>query len=112
MKSKFRIKSGDQVVVIAGRDKGKSGKVMKLLPKTDRILIEGVNVAKRHSKPSQKDPQGGVVEKTLPVHISNVLLMDPKTQKGTRVGRRLVEGKKGAASTWERISRKSGTVFA
>lgn len=81
MKSKF--KKGDLVEVITGKDKGKQGKVIRV--KTERIFVEGVNKVKRHTKPSQVAPQGGIIEKEAGLHISNVLLVDPKTNKGGRV---------------------------
>lgn len=82
---KFKIKKGDLVEVIAGKDKGKQGKVLELLVDKSRVRVEGVNRVKRHTKPSQKNPQGGIIEKEAPVHYSNVLLVDPKTNKGGRV---------------------------
>jgi len=79
------IRKGDTVVVIAGKDKGKRGKVLRMLGKKDRVVIEKVAMVKRHTKPSQKNPQGGIIEKEGSIHISNVMLWDPKAQKGTRV---------------------------
>ena len=82
---KWKLKKGDLVEVIAGKDKGKQGKILELLIKKERVLVEGVNRVKRHTKPSQKSPQGGIIEKNAPIHVSNVLLVDPKTNKGGRV---------------------------
>jgi large subunit ribosomal protein L24 len=82
---KFKLKKGDLVEVIAGKDKGKQGKVLELITDTHRVLVEGVNRVKRHTKPSQKNPQGGIVEKEAALHYSNVLLVDPKTNKGGRI---------------------------
>lgn len=81
-----RIKKDDTVVVIAGKDKGRSGRVLKVLPQEERVVVEGVNLAKRHTKPDMANPQGGIIAKEAPLHISNVALRDPKTGKPTRVG--------------------------
>jgi large subunit ribosomal protein L24 len=81
-----RIRKDDTVIVIAGKDKGSSGRVLKVMPKEERVVVEGVNLVKRHTKPDIAHPQGGVVSKEAPLHISNVQLRDPKTGKPTRVG--------------------------
>jgi large subunit ribosomal protein L24 len=81
-----RIRKDDMVVVIAGKDKGSSGRVIKVMPKEERVVVEGVNMVKRHTKPDIAHPQGGVVSKEAPLHVSNVQLRDPKTGKPTRVG--------------------------
>jgi large subunit ribosomal protein L24 len=80
-----RIRKGDMVVVIAGKEKGKRGKVLRVLKKTGRVVIERVAMVKRHTKPSQKNPQGGIVEKEGSVHVSNVMPVDPGSDKATRV---------------------------
>lgn len=85
-----RIRKDDTVVVIAGKDKGRQGRVLKVLPKENRIVVEGVNMAKRHTAPNVATPQGGVIAKEAPLHISNVALRDPKTGKATRVGYKFV----------------------
>ena len=100
---KFKIKKGDLVEVIAGKDKGKQGKVMGLYVDQSRILVEGVNRVKRHTKPSQKNPQGGILEKEAPIHYSNVLLVDPKSGKGARI-KTVIKGEKKV-----RVFKKSGT---
>ena len=100
---KFKIKKGDLVEVIAGKDKGKQGKVMGVLVDKSRVLVEGVNRVKRHTKPSQTNPQGGILEKEAAIHISNVLLVDPKTAKGGRV-KMVIKGDKKT-----RVFKKSGT---
>lgn len=82
---KFKMKKGDLVEVIAGKDKGKQGKILQLVTKDHRVLVEGVNRVKRHTKPSQKNPQGGIIEKEAAIHWSNVMLVDPKTGKGGRI---------------------------
>ena len=81
-----RIKKNDTVVIIAGKDKGRSGKVLMVIPKEDRVVVEGLNLMKRHTAPNITHPNGGVVSKEAPLHISNVALRDPKTGKPTRVG--------------------------
>jgi large subunit ribosomal protein L24 len=103
MQKKLHIKKGDTVVVIAGNNKGKKGRVLEVITDKERALVEGVNMMKKSTKPNAKSPQGGIIEKEAPVHISNLMLFDAKTGKPTRVGRRLnAEGK------LVRYSKKSG----
>lgn len=97
------IVKGDMVKVIAGDDRGKTGEVMAVYPARDKVLIQGVNRVYRHLRPSKKHPQGGRIQKEMPVHISNVLPVDPKTSQATRVGVRI-----NADGSKERIARKSG----
>lgn len=97
----MRIKAGDTVTVIAGKDKGKQGTVLKTLPKRDRVIVEGVNIAKKHQKPTQMST-GGIEELEMPIHVSNVQLVDPSTGEATRVGYRFEDGKK------VRFAKKSG----
>ncbi len=80
-----RVRQGDTVVVIAGNQKGSRGKVLRVLPKDDRVVVEGINVRTKHIKPSQANPQGGRVKREYPIHLSNVMLADPKTGEPTRV---------------------------
>ena len=103
MQKKLHIKKGDTVVVIAGNNKGKKGRVLEVITSTERALVEGVNMMKKSTKPNAKAPQGGIVEKEAPVHISNLMLFDAKAGKPTRVGRRLNEEGK-----LVRYSKKSG----
>ncbi len=101
--SKLHIKKNDTVVVLAGQDKGKTGKVLKVLVDENRALVEGVNMVSKSTKPSAKNPQGGIVKQEAPIHISNLSLVDPKSGKPTRVGIKVAEdGKK------IRIAKKSG----
>jgi large subunit ribosomal protein L24 len=100
-----KIKKGDRVVVLAGKDKGRKGQVIKVLPKEDRVVVSGVNLVKRHTRPSQADPQGGIRNKEAALHISNVAFVDPKSGEPTRVGFRIEDGKK------VRIAKKSGEVI-
>lgn len=99
----MNIKKGDKVIVIAGRDKGKEGVVQVVYPKLDKVVVENINVRKKHKKPSQKNPEGSIVEVYAPIHISNVMLVDPKTKKPTRVGHKEVKGKK------VRVTKASGS---
>ncbi len=90
-----KIKKGDTVIVIAGKDKGREGRVLAVRPAEDRVLVEGVNMAKRHTKPSYADPQGGVKAKEAFLHVSNVALRDPQNGKPTRVGFKILsDGRK------------------
>ncbi len=80
-----RVKKDDEVVVIAGKDKGQRGRVMRVLREVDRVLVEGINKVKRHTKPTPKSPQGGIIEREQPIHLSNVMPLDSKDDKPTRV---------------------------
>ena len=88
-----KIKKGDRVVVLTGKDKGRQGNVLKVLPKDSRVVVEGLNMVQRHTRPSQMDPQGGIKNKEAPLHVSNVAIVDSKG-KPTRVGFREEKGKK------------------
>lgn len=100
-----KIKKGDKVVILAGRDKGKTGEVSKVLPTEDKVIVAGVNVVKRHTRPTQTD-QGGIKEKEAAIHVSNVALADPKTGEATRVGfKTLEDGRK------VRVAKASGEVI-
>ncbi len=100
-----KIKKGDKVVVIAGKDKGKTGDVLQVLPDANRVVVAGINVAKRHTK-AQGANEGGIIAKNMPIHISNVQLRDPKTGKPTRVGFKTLDGGKKA-----RVAKRSGEVI-
>lgn len=103
---KLKIKKGDQVIAITGRDKGKKGEVLKVLPKEDRVVVAGINTAKRHQKPSMAGA-GGIIEKELPIHISNIALVDPKNGRPTKIGlKTLQNGEK------VRFAKKSGEVIS
>src|SRR5947208_4377624 len=97
------IKSGDQVMVITGADKGKVGRVMRIIADKDRVVVEGINRVWKHVRPSQRYPQGGRIQKDAPIHLSNVMPLDPSTGKGTRVKAKELDGVK------HRIAVKSGT---
>ena len=104
-----RIKSGDEVIVVGGKDRGKKGKVLRVDPGKDRLYVEGLNMIKRHQRPQQvagaqrAEQVGGVIEKEGPIHISNVMLLDPKDGKPTRLGIEVADGKR------YRVARRSGT---
>ncbi|QST00199.1 50S ribosomal protein L24 [Pontibacillus sp. ALD_SL1] len=98
----MHVKKGDKVMVITGKDKGKQGTILEAYPKKERVLVEGVNVVKKHAKPSQDNPQGGILSQEAPIHVSNVLPVDPKSGDATRVGYEVRDGKK------VRIAKKSG----
>ncbi len=105
MATKFKIKKGDEVIVIAGRDKGKKGEVVRMLRAENRAVVQGVNMAKRHTAPSNTNP-GGIQEKELSIHLSNLALVDPKEGVATRVGYKLLEdGRK------VRVAKRSGEVI-
>jgi len=97
------VRKGDTVVVVAGKERGKRGKVLRVITGKGRVLIEKVNMIKKHQRPTQKLRQGGIIQREGPIHLSNVMLVDPQTDKPTRVGTRsLADGKKA------RVARKSG----
>jgi large subunit ribosomal protein L24 len=102
MQKKLHIKKGDTVMVITGNNKGQKGRVLEVIKKADRAIVEGVNLVKKHTKPNADAPQGGIIEQEAPIHISNLMLVDPKAGP-TRVGRRLDDKGK-----LVRISKKSG----
>ena len=102
----MKLKADDTVIVISGKDKGKTGKIIRVEPSTDRVYVEGVNIIKRHTRPNPARPnaQVGVIEREGPVHVSNVALLDPKDRKATRVGtRRTEDGRR------MRVTKSSGT---
>jgi len=101
------IKKGDNVKVITGKDKGKTGSVVRAFPDVEKVIIDGVNVKKRHVRKRGRDQQGDIVERSHPIHVSNVMVMDPKENKPTRIGKQYDEKKK----KWVRIAKKSGTVL-
>jgi large subunit ribosomal protein L24 len=100
-----KIRKGDRVVVLTGRDKGREGEVVRAIPSEDRVVVKGVNLVTRHAKPSQADPQGGLKKFEAPIHVSNVALRDPKTGKAARVGFEVRDGKK------VRVLKGSGEVI-
>ena len=99
------IKKDDKVISLSGKDKGKTGKVVKAFPRQGKVVVEGINVIKVHSKPRRSGEKGQIIEKTMPVYASSVALVDPKSGKATRVSRKVIDGKK------VRISKKGGATI-
>ena len=99
------IKTGDKVRVMRGKDAGKEGTVTKILKNKDRVVVEGVNMIKKHVKPTTVNPNGGVIDTEAAIHVSNVMLLDPKDGKPTRVGKQVVDGKR------VRVAKKSGDAL-
>jgi len=106
----MKIKKNDNVIVISGNDRGRTGKVLKVFPKDLKIIVEGINVRKRHTKPSQKTPQGGILEKEASIHVSNVMLIDPKTNEATRLGSQIILDEKTGKKKRARVSKVSGEM--
>mgnify|MGYP000283842196 FL=1 len=106
MNRKFHIKKGDLVYVNAGVDKGKQGKVLEMFPEQERAIVEGINMVSKHTKPNAKNPQGGIIKKEAPIHISNLNVVDPSTGKPTKIGR-----KKDEKGNMVRFAKKSGEIL-
>lgn len=107
----MKIRKNDNVMVISGNDRGKTGKVLKVFPSISKLIVEGINIRKRHTKPSQKNPQGGILEKEAPIHISNVMLIDPKTNAPTRLGSQIILDEKTNKKKRIRVSKASGEMI-
>ena len=103
----MHVVKNDSVKILSGKYKNKIGKVLKVFPKNDRVIVEGVNIIKKHTKPSQKNQQGGIVEKEAPIHVSNVMVIDPKTNEPTRVGYKFLDD-----GSKVRVSKKSGEILS
>ncbi len=106
----MRIRKGDTVKVLSGKYRGKSGRVLMVNPEKMRVWVEGVNLVKRHSRPTQKNPKGGIVEKEGSLHLSNVMLMDGKAGQATRVGFHYLRDDRGRVTDKVRVSKKTGEV--
>lgn len=107
----MKIKKGDKVKVITGKDKGLIGNVLTVFPKESKVIVEGVNIVKKHRKPTQANPDGGIVEKESPIHASNVMVYDTKAKKTSRVGVQIVEDKKTGKNVKQRVYKKTGAVI-
>ncbi|MCX7572311.1 50S ribosomal protein L24 [Tumebacillus sp. DT12] len=105
-KAKLHVKKDDTVIILAGKDKGKKGRILAAFPAEGRVLVEGVNIVKRHTRPSAANQQGGIIEKEAPVHVSNVAIVDPKSGEPTRVGKKIL-----ADGTKVRYAKKSGEIL-
>ena len=103
---RYKVRQGDLVTVIAGKDKGKSGKVISVMPKVGKLLVERVNMVKRHSKPTPKNQAGGIIEKEAPLAIAKVMVLDPASNKPSRIGRKLL-----ADGKLVRVVKKSGEMI-
>lgn len=107
----MKIRKNDNVIVLSGNSKGKTGKVLKVYPEKSRVIIEGVNIMKRHARPSQRNPQGGITQKEGTIHVSNIMLLDPKTSKPTRVGTKVVNDATTGKKTRVRVAVSTGETF-
>ena len=108
----MKIRKDDTVVVVAGNNKGKTGKVLKVFPKKNRVIVEGVNLVKRHTKPNQQNPQGGIMEKEGSIAASNVMLLDPKENEPTRIGKKIIIDEKSGKKRGVRVSKISGEMLS
>lgn len=108
----MKIRKDDTVVVVAGNNKGKTGKVLKVFPKQGRVIVEGVNLVKKSTKPSQQIPQGGIIEKEGTIAVSNVMVIDPKTNEPTRVGTKIIIDEKSGKKRGIRVSKISGEMLS
>ncbi len=106
----LKVRKGDEVLIASGNDRGKRGKVLKVFPGEDRIIVEGVRFVKRHSRPNPKMPQGGIVEREGKIHVSNVMVIDPKSGKPTRIGHKVVQGQDGKTHR-VRVAKVSGETI-
>ncbi|MDP4173184.1 MAG: 50S ribosomal protein L24 [Bacteroidota bacterium] len=108
----MKIHKNDNVIIVAGNSKGKTGKVLKVFPKNERVIVEGVNLRKRHTKPNQRNPQGGIIEKEAPINASNVMIVDPKSNEATRIGKQILIDDKTGKKKRVRIARKSSEMLS
>lgn len=106
---KLHVKKGDNVKVIAGNDRGREGRVLAVFPKKDQVLVEGINMRVHHEKPTQQNPQGGRMQREAPIHVSNVMVIDPSTGEPTRIGRKRIEEDGGGR--WVRYAKTSGEII-
>ncbi|RKP45112.1 50S ribosomal protein L24 [Cohnella endophytica] len=104
--NKLHVKKDDNVIVISGKDKGKKGRIIAAYPRENRVLVEGVNMVKRHTRPNPTNQQGGIIEREAPIHVSNVMHIDPKSGKPTRVGNKTLEN-----GTKVRVAKRSGELI-
>jgi large subunit ribosomal protein L24 len=106
---KLHVKKGDIVMVISGNDKGKQGRILTVYAAKERVLVEGINMRVKHQKPNQENPQGGRSEREMPIHVSNVMPLDPVSNEPTRIGRKRVEAN--GKTQWVRYAKKSGELL-
>jgi large subunit ribosomal protein L24 len=105
-----RLKKNDKVKVVSGNHKGKEGKILKIFRDKNRVIVEGVNIIKRHTRPTQKNPQGGISQREAPIHISNVMLIDPKSNEVSRIGMQVITDDQGHKKRM-RYGKKSGEII-
>jgi|SRR3989442_16055 len=106
----FRLKKNDRVRVMFGNHRGKEGKILKIFRDKQKVIVEGVNIIKKHQRPTQKNPQGGITQKEAPIHMSNVMLIDPKSNEPTRIGMQIIEDEAGNKKRM-RYAKKSGEII-
>ena len=102
----MKIRRDDTVLVISGNDKGKRGRVLRVIPEQDRLIVEGIRMMKKHTKPTQRDPQGGIVEREAPIHVTNVMVIDPHNDEPTRVGKKRLDDGRNV-----RVAARSGEMI-
>ena len=107
----MKIRKNDNVIIIAGNSKGITGKVLKVFPKDNRVIVEGVSLRKRHTKPNQVNPQGGIIEMEAPINVSNVMLVDPKSGKPIKIGSKVIIDDKTNKKKIVRVNKKSGEML-
>ena len=105
-----KLRKNDKVKIIAGNNKGKEGKILKIYRSSNKVIVEGVNIIKRHTRPNQKNPQGGITQKEAPIQVSNVMLIDPKAGEPTRLGVQVIEEGEGKKKRM-RYGKKSGEII-
>ncbi|MDZ7266119.1 MAG: 50S ribosomal protein L24 [candidate division KSB1 bacterium] len=107
----MRIRKNDLVMVISGDHRGRQGRVLKVFPEKQRVIVEGINLIKRHTRPSQRNQQGGIIEKEAPIHVSNVMLIDPKLGVPTRIGIQTINHSSKNSRNRVRVAKKSGEII-
>jgi len=107
----MKIRKNDMVMIISGNDRGKTGKVLKVFPKKYRVIVEGINLRKKHTKPNQRNPQGGILEKEASIHASNVMILDPKSNEPTRIGSKVILDEKTGKKKIARVAKVSGEML-
>lgn len=107
----MKIRKNDMVRIISGNDRGKTGKVLKVFPKKYRLIVEGINLRKKHTKPNQRNPQGGILEKEASIHASNVMILDPKSGEPTRIGSKVILDEKTGKKKIARVAKVSGEML-
>ncbi len=107
----MKIRKGDMVMVVSGESRGKRGKVLKVMSAKERVIVEGINFIKRHTRPTQRNPKGGILEKEAAIHVSKVMLIDPKLNVPVRIGTRVLSEEGKASRQRSRISKKSNEII-